>query len=90
MARKVEDSLELAMLHKDGRGFIFNQRGWAQDNKVHKARCDAVQAMVTSAYPKYFFETVEEARTWLETEQGRQDVGWVNCGLCGGIGWVSV
>lgn len=83
MVRKLETALELATLHQEGRGYVFNLR--PDIKRVHHVSCQAVEAMVTSAYPKYFSETAAEARVWLEAELGPEDRAWVNCGFCGGV-----
>jgi hypothetical protein len=78
--RRVIENLDLAQLQKDGRGFILNIRDDVK--KLHRAKCDAVTAMVSAAYPKYFFEEEEqdEALKWLDAEYGER--GWSPCGYC--------
>ena len=78
--REVKDNFDLATLQKDGSGYIFNDR--RDRGLVHKAACEAVGAMVTSAYKKIFLDDQAEAVTWLQAEKGQ---GWENCGMCGGV-----
>jgi hypothetical protein len=83
--RDVKDHLDLAQLQAARRGFILNARS---DRKMlHCAGCEAIGAMVTTAYPKVFFEESGEARQWLNATFGSR--GWENCGLCHGIGSAS-
>ena len=82
--REVKDNLDLAVLQKDGRGYILNDR-WDR-RMIHKAGCEAVVAMVTSAYKKIFFEDGEEAVTWLQAEKENIGRDWASCGMCGGVG----
>lgn len=76
--RDVRDNLDLAELQKAGNGFILNAR--TDVKKLHRARCEAVGAMVSTAYPKKFFETYAEAGQWLDKEYSSS--GWDRCGLC--------
>lgn len=76
--RQIEDQFELAVLKHDRNGFILNCRG--DRIMLHQAGCDAVGAMVTSAYPKLFFETLEEATRWADKKFGKD--GWEACGFC--------
>jgi hypothetical protein len=79
--RQVQTNLELAQLQEAKRGLILNAR---QDVKrLHRAGCDAVSAMVSTAHPKIFFEEFDEARQWAEKEYGVYPTGWTICGLCG-------
>jgi hypothetical protein len=39
----------------------------------------AVGAMVSTAYPKTFFETYPEASQWLDQQHGSN---WFPCGVC--------
>lgn len=81
MVRDVRDNLDLAQLQAAGRGFILNAR---RDRRLaHAAGCEAVGAMVTSAYPKMFLDDPVEARSHLNERFGVR--GWSNCGYCGGV-----
>lgn len=79
--RDVRDNLDLAQLQAAGEGFIVNAR--LDRRMVHQSRCEAVGAMVSTAYPKIFFEDPNDAKVWLNTAFGEQ--GWRNCGVCGGL-----
>ena len=76
--RNVRDNLDLAQLQVGRRGFILNARN--DRKKLHHAGCEAVGTMVSTAYPKVFFEHLTEACKWLDTEYGES--GWDPCGLC--------
>ena len=81
--RYIRDNLDLAQLQADRQGFILNAR--SDRKKLHSAGCEAVGAMVSTAYPKLFFqESEEDVRELLDAQWGRS--GWTNCGLCFGIG----
>jgi hypothetical protein len=76
--RNVTDQLDLAQLQAAKRGYILNARN---DRKLlHRSGCEAIGAMVSSAYPKIFFEELDEAREWSETQYGK--FGWAPCGKC--------
>lgn len=50
------------------------------DVTLHRASCETLEAMVVSAYPKFFFEELSEAHEWLNAEY--RSTGWLWCGLC--------
>lgn len=75
--RDVRDNLDLAQLQHSRIGFISNAR--PDGVRLHRAGCDAVGAMVSTAYPKKFFETHAEAARWLDERYRSQ---WFPCGLC--------
>lgn len=75
---QVADNLELAKPQSGERGFILNVRHDVK--RLHRAGCEAVGAMVATAYPKMFFETGDEARQWSDAQYGPS--GWTKCGLC--------
>jgi len=76
--RKVVEQFDLALLQKEGRGYILNARNDVK--RLHRAGCEAVGAMVSTAYPKVFFEQLDEALKWLDAEYGKS--GWLSCGFC--------
>jgi hypothetical protein len=76
--RDVQDNLELAKLQAEQRGFILNARNDVK--RLHLAGCEAVGAMVSTAYPKTFFGELNEAREYLDGRYGK--FGWLPCGLC--------
>lgn len=76
--RDVKEHLDLAQLQAAGEGFILNARHDVK--KLHRAGCEAVAAMVSTAYPKKFFDTYSEAQLWLDAEYG--PYGWERCGKC--------
>src|SRR6267154_624157 len=78
LPRRIETHAELHELIEQGQGFVFNNR---DDRKMlHQAKCEALQAMVPSAYEKLFFEDLETAQDWLDRIYGAH--GWVVCGRC--------
>ena len=78
--RQVMNNLELAQLQAAKMGFILNVR--PEVRRLHRAACEAVGAMVSTAYPKIFFEEFSEARDWADRQYGANPVGWTTCGLC--------
>ncbi len=76
--RGVNSNLDLAQLQHAGMGFILNAR--YDSKKLHCAKCEAVGAMVSSAYPKVFFDDYVEAKLFLDSEYGPH--GWNRCGVC--------
>jgi hypothetical protein len=76
--RKIEDHFELAEINRTGEGYVFNNR--ADRKMLHAAGCEALQAMVTSAYEKFFFDNMREATAWLDAQFGGN--GWEVCGRC--------
>jgi hypothetical protein len=75
------DNKELAQIIIDGRGYVLNER--PETRTVHHASCEAVGAMVASAYPKYFSEDKASSNQWLDEKfpSGR----WKNCTYCFGL-----
>jgi hypothetical protein len=69
---------ELTELMQEGRGFVFNNR--ADRKMLHRVTCESLEAMVTSAYEKFFFEDLDEGKNWLDKKYGVN--GWVVCGRC--------
>lgn len=76
--RDVRDNLDLAQIQHAGLGYILNAR--KDGKKLHRSGCEAVGAMVSTAYPKVFFEELREAFEWLDAKYGSS--GWTRCGLC--------
>jgi hypothetical protein len=77
--RQVVTNLELAQLQEAKRGFILNAR---HVKRLHRAGCETVGAMVSTAYPKIFFEEFDEAQQWADKEYGAYPTGWTTCGIC--------
>jgi hypothetical protein len=75
---KIKDHFELAEINHIGEGFVFNDR--ADRKMLHAAGCEALQAMVPKAYDKLFFDTMREARDWLDAKFGKNN--WEVCGPC--------
>ncbi len=76
--RDVRDNLDLAQIQHARLGYILNAR--KDGKKLHHSWCDAIGAMVTTAYPKIFFEKLSEACERLDGNYGSS--GWTRCGLC--------
>jgi hypothetical protein len=76
--RKIKDHMELAEINRLRQGYVFNDR--ADRKKLHAAGCEALQAMVSSAYDKWFFDDFDEAKEWLNARYGRGK--WEGCGRC--------
>jgi hypothetical protein len=75
----MRDKRDLVDLQDAGKGFILNLR---EDRKLlHRAGCEAVGVMSSTAHPKVFFAS-EESLQWLTVNLGQR--GWENCGKCGG------
>jgi hypothetical protein len=77
--RKVGDHSELENLRAAGAGFIINIRG--DQAKTHRATCETLEVMSTSAHIKIFSETADDAVQWLDANR---ELTWEHCGLCGG------
>ena len=80
--RDILTNLDLAELQAAKSGYILNLR---EDGvKMHRAGCEAVGAMVSTAYRKKYFEDRLEARRWADGQFGVQK--WKDCGYCHGVG----
>lgn len=76
--RQIESHSELTELIQQGQGFVFNNR---DDRKMlHRVTCESLEVMSTRAYQKVFFEDLEKAKDWLDTNYGPS--GWEVCGRC--------
>jgi hypothetical protein len=76
--KKIANHAELTEVIRVGRGFVFNIRF---DRKMlHRVNCEALEVMSTRAYDKIFFESLGEAKTWIDKEYGHD--GWEVCGRC--------
>jgi hypothetical protein len=73
--RSVHDNLDLAKLQREGIGFISNAHN--DGAKLHCTGCNAVGAVVSTAFPKNYFETYAEAARWLDKKYS-----WCLCGIC--------
>ncbi len=85
--RQVHTSAELAAIHRDGSGAVFNDYTSGptagQYNVLHAAFCASVGRMLAAAVPdampavpKIFFETADEARAWLLRHRGEENQAW--------------
>jgi hypothetical protein len=91
--RHVGTNADLAEIHREGDGLIFNDypslREAAQYKVLHMAWCSGVGRMLgpskgsgTPSVPKIFFATVDEADSWLALHRGLAGTGWKPCGTC--------
>ena len=70
--RVVRDNLDLAQLQATGEGFILNAR---TERKMHRSRCEAVGAMVSTAYPKYSSRMLTKRRLGSTLPLANKDGG---------------
>jgi hypothetical protein len=91
--RRVQTNAELQALHAARAGFIFNDftagGGGAQSNVLHAADCTWVERMLgrarlqsRPAVRKVFFDTLEDAQSWLAANRGPEGQGWKRCATC--------
>jgi len=77
------------VIHKRGKGFIFNYftngRTAAKDNILHAASCFWLTKS-NLGVKKYFFKTIKDAENWLTGNVGKEDVRWKKCGTCNALG----
>jgi hypothetical protein len=87
---RVQTNAELEALHVAGAGFVFNHftsgPAGARDNVLHMAGCPWVRRMLDGAKPlvrppvrKMFFDTLDEAQSWLVPTLGPEGRGWKRC-----------
>lgn len=84
--KEIQTDRELEKVRADGKGFIYNDFGsegghpdeW---NVLHKAECYHLKTANVST-PKVFFESIDEAVGWLNSERGKEGKGWKRCGTC--------
>lgn len=84
--RQIKSQHELDQIHRSGSGFIYNDfsRKGASGKKlnvVHRADCRWIKKTKITV-PKYFFDTFDEAFSWLGQNRGKEDAGWKQCGTC--------
>ena len=84
---KINNWDQLEIIINKGKGFIYNDFGthesWdtPKNNKLHKASCPYLKMLTpNSSGWTYYFDTVEEAISWLELE--RKDDGYCKCKNC--------
>jgi len=89
VARKIESDDELMMIHKRGKGFIFNYftngRTAGENNILHAASCSWLTKSNLS-FKKYFFKTIKDVENWLTSNIGEEGVRWKKCGFCNALG----
>src|SRR5487761_1107489 len=93
MVRKVGTNAELESIHRSGAGLVFNDYTSgptaAENNRLHLANCVWVRRMLDGAnlaaapsVRKIFFDSFDEAATWLNAQRGPVGTGWKPCGRC--------
>jgi hypothetical protein len=78
LPRKIETHAELAELIEQRQGFLFNNR--ADRKMLHRVNCESLEVMSTRAYEKLFFDDLDTAKDWLDSNYGTN--GWEVCGRC--------
>jgi hypothetical protein len=89
----VQTNAELEAFHIAGVGFVFNDftsgPSSARDNVLHAASCTWVGRMLDGAEPqsrpsvrKVFFDTLDEAHSWLMLNRGPEGRSWKRCATC--------
>lgn len=89
----VQTNAELEAFHVAAVGFVLNDftssPAGARDNVLHVAGCAWVGRMLARAEPqsrpsvrKLFFDTLDEAQSWLVHNRGQEGRGWKRCATC--------
>ena len=80
--RKVKDSRDYQQIQDLGQGFVYNDfspSGKSGDwNILHRASCRWLKQSNLNV-DKYYFNTLNEAETWLNSNRGD---GWRKCRTC--------
>jgi hypothetical protein len=84
--RPVTSQNELRRLHHSAQGFIYSDSagtglGGQNYNILHRAGCRWVRK-TKIAYPKYYFDTLDDAYSWLEQNRGLEGQNWRRCKSC--------
>jgi len=87
---RVQTNAELEVLHVVGAGYDFTSGpAGAQYNVLHAAGCRWIERMLDRTEPqsrpsvgKTFFDTIDEAQSWLVPNQGPEGRGWKRCATC--------
>lgn len=88
MSRAITTDADLAAIHQAGRGFVYNDfagggQSGAAYNVLHVAACRyAAPPTANTSVPKLFFDTLEEAASWLNRLRGPEGRNWKRCGTC--------
>ena len=90
---RVQTNAELEAFHLAGVGFVLNDftsgASGAQYNVLHAAALQLDQEDAGSgrapgqpSVRKMFFDTFDEAQSWLVANRGPEGRGWKRCGTC--------
>lgn len=82
----IESDVELRRLIDNGKGLIYNDfsgmgPGGKDYNILHAAHCRQL-AKSNLNVPKYFFDNLAQAITWLRENRGEEGSNWKRCGTC--------
>ncbi len=82
----ISDDEGLHRFHFSGVGLIYNdyvQLGsyGYKHNALHAASCFEISKM-NLKHPKFYFEDLDDARAWLNSNRGPEGVNWKRCGMC--------
>lgn len=85
--KRIRDDGEFKQLQSAGKGFIYNDFSknnpdGIDNNILHAANCHWLTNAKISI-PKYFFETLDEALTWLQENRSEEERNWKRCDTCG-------
>jgi hypothetical protein len=84
--RPVTSQNELRQLHYTAKGFIYSDSagtgpGGQNYNILHRAGCRWVKKTKVLV-PRYYFDTLDEAYSWLEQNRGLEGQNWRRCKSC--------
>jgi len=85
----IKSDAELQQIRTVGNGLIYNDfsrmgPSGKYYNILHAAYCPQL-AKANVNVPKYFFDTLDEAITWLHENRGEEGVNWKRGGICRAI-----
>ncbi|MCK4799134.1 MAG: hypothetical protein KAT05_17310 [Spirochaetes bacterium] len=93
MEKEILSNEELKAIYDKAIGFVYNdyKKSYGEEmNKLHSAKCRClnpdnpnrlkVKDKNGRKLPKFYFDTREDANTWLEEK--RSSVGYSDCRLC--------
>lgn len=87
--KTITTDTELRQLQTNGVGLIFNDfskegPSGSKYNVLHSASCYWL-AKSNTKIPKFFFNSFQEANSWLSSNRGPENVNWKRCGSCKAI-----
>jgi hypothetical protein len=85
MMRRVSTITDFAALRAGGEGFIYNdytgKGSYWRHNVLHQAHCWHL-ARADLKRPKFFAESLDDAKAWLRQHRGHENEGWRRCEAC--------